>query len=95
MYRSPDNLRLLRDKCGCDLAYATPNGVSAATLAAEAGCFDSLRFLLDEVGVDDADGRLRAELARLAAASAARATTEPVLQEAGSGTGLNAASNSV
>ena len=61
MAKSADHLRLLRE-CGCDLAYQTSEGVSAATFAAEGGWHDALRFLLDEVRVPDANGELRAAL---------------------------------
>ena len=63
-YRSVEHLRLLHD-VGCDLTYINSEGTSAATLAAEDGCVESLRFLLDEVGALDVGGKLRAQLARL------------------------------
>ena len=59
MFSSADNLRLLAE-CGCDLTYANHDGLSAASLAAEAGALDALRFLLEQVGVDDPGGQLRA-----------------------------------
>lgn len=61
MYKKPEHLQVLRE-CGCDLAYANAEGVSAASLAAEGGFVDSLRYLLDEVGVADPSGDLRAAL---------------------------------
>ena len=55
MYKSVANLRILAE-CRADLACANDDGVSVASLAAEAGCHESLAYLLDEVGVPDPTG---------------------------------------
>ena len=67
MYKQKAHLALLH-RLGCDLSYANEGGVSAATLAADDGFPESLRFLLEEVRVPDRKGRLRKELQRLDAA---------------------------
>ena len=64
MYKSAENLRILHG-CGCDLSFTTEEGVSAGSLAAEGGCAEALRFLLDEARVDDPGALLRAALRRL------------------------------
>ena len=65
MFKSVDHLRILHERCGCDLGYVNAEGASAASLAAEAGCLDSLRYLIKTAGVPDPAGQLSTELDRL------------------------------
>ena len=78
MYSSAENLELLRE-CGCDLGYCNDDGTSAASLAADGGHVEALRFLLDEVCISDRDGRLRARLKELEANPHLRAADKPTV----------------
>ena len=73
MFKKAANLRVLRE-CGVDLDYEPAPGVSAASLAAEGAFYESLRYLLQEVGVTDPGGELRSKLHEADSGAAAAAS---------------------